>query len=106
MTEPVQCFDSTVPPGKAILWVKNESGQQVSALWLYESYEDALADAGNQLLKHKGRSVTINYKTPDENFLDVWVLERKAHYPKGKPFSEVLGGWVAAAKDAFKKVKK
>jgi hypothetical protein len=94
LVEPQPRFENGTPAGKAILWVGDTNGAQLTEYLVYDSVKEAILDAAQQMFEVNGAKVVINYKTPDESYLDIWVLEQKAHWPKhNKSIIDSICNW-------------
>lgn len=72
-------------PGKAVMWF-NRNGKRCSGCYVYPGLREALLDIGRRLWNADMTEAVINYKHPDGEFLEVWVLRREMLLPKHKPF--------------------
>lgn len=81
-----------VPPGRAVMWF-NVQGKRVPRCLIYADDVAALEDVGHQLLQHGMHEAVINYKTPDGEYLDVWVLRREMHLKKQQPLTARVARW-------------
>lgn len=94
-------LENGTPAGKAGLCVF-KGGNQLTGCMLYDSLEEALYDMPKQLLAINGTKAIVNYKSPDESYLHAFKLE-SAIFPKQKPLSETVVGWVDSVIGFFQK---
>lgn len=77
------------PAGKAIAWTWTYAGSHKARIYgpvLYETLEEALADAGPLLLESKGKGVIVNYKATDESSITIYEFKHIATYPRREPW--------------------
>jgi hypothetical protein len=67
-----------IPPGKAILWVRNKE-RTLTPYYAFESESDALHAMPEALVEIEEMRVTVvvNYKSPDGGTLYVYTLDRR-----------------------------
>ena len=86
--------EGVTPPGKACLWINwtGPGGGRGDAR-IFPTLDEALLMMAPTMRMAGADEAVVNYKSPDGQYLDVWVLRREYHLPKQKPMWESIKDW-------------
>ena len=83
LIEPLK-INEGVPSGEAVMWYNDANGKRQILPIRYTDPVEALREAPDHLLASGASEVIVNYKAPDESYMDVYVLKH-IRYPRREP---------------------